>query len=156
MTCKTPGREVDFGGIGKGFALDQLAEILEAYGLESCLLCAGASTLLARGPAQWPVELAGDRQRMTVGLQGRALSASGTGLQGAHVVHPDAPGEAARYTYSRVWVLAPEAALADACSTACLLMSGDEAASFAEAYRDIVLLYVLETGSTAVRPMGAG
>ena len=46
VTCETPGREIDLGGIGKGFALDQLKQLLIDWGAEGGLLAAGASSLL--------------------------------------------------------------------------------------------------------------
>lgn len=47
ITCVEEGRVVDLGGIGKGFALERMGEILAAHGLEDALLTSGASTMLA-------------------------------------------------------------------------------------------------------------
>ncbi len=44
-----PGMEIDLGGIGKGYAVDRAVEILEAYGIEHCLVHGGTSTIAARG-----------------------------------------------------------------------------------------------------------
>jgi thiamine biosynthesis lipoprotein len=135
VTCETPGREIDLGGIGKGFALDCLAGLLSEWGAESALLAAGASTLLAMGPEAWPVDLAGEGGTRRIDLRGRAFSASGTGIQGSHVVDPREGagdgGDNAPIPWKRVWVLAPDAALADAMSTAALLMDAGELAGFA-------------------------
>ena len=68
ITCVTAGREIDLGGIGKGYALDQLKTLLEDWGIESALLCAGASTQLAFGSATWPIELSGDHNQQTIKL----------------------------------------------------------------------------------------
>ena len=35
ITCETPGREIDLGGIGKGFALDLMGELLLDWGVAS-------------------------------------------------------------------------------------------------------------------------
>ncbi|HWA99306.1 MAG TPA: FAD:protein FMN transferase [Pirellulales bacterium] len=40
---------LDFGAIGKGYALDRAAEILHTYGVESALLHGGTSSILALG-----------------------------------------------------------------------------------------------------------
>jgi thiamine biosynthesis lipoprotein len=151
VTCHEAGRQVDLGGIGKGFALDQLAGTLAAYRIDSALLCAGASTMLAIGDQAWPVALTGDSNTKQIGLQGCALSASGTGIQGAHVVHPDFPGEEPPYIFKRTWLTAPSAALADACSTACLLMADDEIDAFAETHRRDMTIHVEEIDDTEIR-----
>jgi thiamine biosynthesis lipoprotein len=88
VTCEEPGRKIDLGGIGKGFALDRLKEILIDWGAEDFLLAAGASSLLAHGPSAWPVELAGDSGSVRLSLCNASLSASGTRIQGSHIVHP--------------------------------------------------------------------
>lgn len=127
VECQTPGRQIDFGGIGKGFALDRLQKILVEWEIESALISAGASTQLAHGPTPWPVQLAGDHDSVTVRLQRSALSASGIGIQGSHIVHPDGdqrPGDALPYT--RVWLIDSTAAAADAWSTAVMLMTPEQ------------------------------
>ena len=43
------GVQLDFGGIGKGFALDRAAEILREFDVTSALLHGGKSTVLAIG-----------------------------------------------------------------------------------------------------------
>ena len=62
ITCEEPGREIDLGGIGKGFALDQLKQLLTEWDADDALLAAGASSLLAFGPSAWPVDLTGERE----------------------------------------------------------------------------------------------
>ena len=48
-----PEMEINLGGIGKGFALDQMAAGLEAHGLTSFLIHGGHSSIVARG-SRWP------------------------------------------------------------------------------------------------------
>jgi FAD:protein FMN transferase len=50
-----PGMAVNFGGIGKGWALDRMGELLAERGVEDALLDFGGSSWLARGaPADAP------------------------------------------------------------------------------------------------------
>lgn len=128
ITCEIPGRELDLGGIGKGFALDRLREMLAEWDVSGGLLEAGASTLLAFGPEAWPVELSGGTgEPVILQLRDQALGASGTDMQGCHIVHPADDG-GTPYLSDRVWAVAAEAALADAWSTALMLMSREQAA----------------------------
>jgi len=126
ITCETPGREIDLGGIAKGFALDQLSCLLQDWGVSGGLLAAGASSLLAVGPQAWPVELAGALEARQLVLSKSSLSASGTEVQGSHIVHPGDDETHGTYLSQRVWAVAATATLAEAWSTALMLMSQDE------------------------------
>lgn len=130
VTCIEPGRELDLGGIGKGFALDQLKQMLTDRGVEDALLATGASSLLAFGPSAWPVDLTAANENRRIELSNQSLSASGTAIQGSHIVHP-AGLELSPATHAdRVWVLAANAALAEIWSTALMLMDPSGIPSF--------------------------
>lgn len=128
ITCETPGRELDLGGIGKGYALDRIVELLTDWEVPGALLGAGDSTLLAYGSEAWPVRLAGaEGEPVILHLRNQALSASGTELQGRHVVHPGDDDGTTRYLSDRVWVTAASAVMADVWSTALMLMTREQA-----------------------------
>ena len=129
ITCQAPGREIDLGGIGKGFALDQMADLLLDWGVRGGLLAAGASSLLAVGPQAWPVQLAGERETRQLVLTNASLAASGTAVQGSHIVHPGADATHQTYLSNRVWAVAPTATLAEAWSTALMLMTPQHVAA---------------------------
>lgn len=142
VTCDAPGREIDLGGIGKGFALDQLRQILTDWGAEGGLLTAGASSLLAFGPDAWPVELSGDGGSLRISLFSQSLSASGTGIQGSHIVHPSGDEAMPQSPCKRVWVTAPTAVLAEIWSTALMLLEPDLIPEFITGEETIEAVYV--------------
>ena len=128
ITCESPGREIDLGGIAKGFALDQMAGLLADWGVTGGLLAAGDSSLLAIGPQAWPVRLGGELEARLLALTNQSLSASGTAEQGSHIIHPDDGDGHQIYLSKRVWAVAHSATMAEAWSTALMLMNREDVA----------------------------
>ena len=126
------GQSLDLGGIGKGFALDRMAAILAEWEIASALLCASRSTLLALGPPPdqegWPVCVGKLENMRRIHLAYRAIGGSGTAVQGHHIIDPRT-GRPATHRF-RAWALAPTAAMADAISTALMVMDDAEIADF--------------------------
>ncbi|MEM6886220.1 MAG: FAD:protein FMN transferase, partial [Verrucomicrobiota bacterium] len=69
VQCLRAGRQIDLGGIGKGYALDQWAKALEPLKLESALLSSGTSTHLAIGEYSWPIQMTHDEGHSIYSLQ---------------------------------------------------------------------------------------
>ena len=86
---------IDLGGIGKGYAVDLMAELLEEWGIERALIHGGFSSVIAlEGPADrdvWPLTLSDPASPSTVlaslSARQKALSASGL-RKGDHIVDP--------------------------------------------------------------------
>ena len=118
---------LDLGGIGKGFALEQVRDIPVRYGYQHVLLCADASTILAleppRGANGWPVQLELDGRTETLELAREAVSCSGKTVRGEHIF--DTRQREYTTVRNRVYVRMPSPALADALSTAAMTMPGD-------------------------------
>ena len=130
--------ELDFGGIGKGFALDECRKILasEQFEMSCFLLDAGTSTQWAQGLG-WKLGVGGawkNRTRLETVLKVKdaALSGSGFELQGEHVVDVRRHGAARRWGQAWAWC-ERSAAVADALSTAALSLSPRELAAAAHA-----------------------
>jgi thiamine biosynthesis lipoprotein len=128
------GVRLDLGGIGKGYAVDRVAALLEEWGLERSLVHGGFSSVLALEPPPdrdgWPLTLRAPRSAtLLTRLSARqtALSASGT-RKGDHILDPRTGAPAAE---GAVWVALPRsreeghapAAVADALSTAFMILS---------------------------------
>lgn len=122
--------QVDLGGIGKGFALDVMAEQLREWGVTQALLHGGGSTVLALdGPAPgqgWPLTLRdpldGEKIIQTVVLVGAALSGSSQ-VRRLHIVDPHT-GRPVQGCLA-AWSLAPHGAWADGLSTAFMIMRAE-------------------------------
>lgn len=126
------GIELNFGSIGKGYALDRAADILLEGELDEWLIQGGHSSIVARGEHNglpgWPVgirnPLLPQRQLGTILLRDQALATSGTAVQHfrlngkryGHIIDPRSGWPADKML--SVTVLAPTAAEADALSTA--------------------------------------
>lgn len=126
--------ELDFGAVGKGYALDVACGLLQDdLGFTDFLIHGGTSTVVARGSMGdgqegWPVGVGGDwRGRAgldAVRLKDGALSGSGFEVKGAHIV--DVRKGVAATRYAAAWSVAPTGALSDALSTAFLGLSWKE------------------------------
>jgi len=142
--------QVDLGGIGKGYAVDRVAELLREWSIDIALISGGYSSVLALdGPADtkgWPLTLSNPDNRKQIlarpYLQGRALS--GSGLQkGQHIIDP----RTARPVKNKraAWASAPDAATADALSTAFMVMGQDEIRQYCSRHPDILAMIMLES-----------
>jgi thiamine biosynthesis lipoprotein len=128
LRCDTGKPEFDPGAIGKGFALDRMAEILREWDCHSFLLVAGGSSILAGDApvetAGWSCGLGDDNSAQRYWLKNCSLSGSGLAVKGRHILDPRTGRPAART--NRAWALAETAAESDALSTACMVLSEPE------------------------------
>lgn len=135
---RVPGLELNFGAVGKGYALDRAADLLrEKWGIGSALLHGGGSSILAVGhppgdPRGWPINLTHPweegRSLGTVYLRDRGLGTSAATFQHfeyngrklGHLLDPRV-GWPADGT-ATASATAPTAAEADAMSTALFVL----------------------------------
>ena len=156
-----PGVELNLGAIGKGYALDRAAELMEAEGVDDFLLQGGRSSVLARGsarhaddePAGWSIgvghPLRPGRRLAEIRLHDAAIATSGSGTQFfrsdgkryGHILDPR-NGRPAEGVYS-VTVVAPNARSADALATAFYTLGPDRAAEIS--HRNPGVRFVMTT-----------
>ncbi|HEY9839952.1 MAG: FAD:protein FMN transferase [Candidatus Sericytochromatia bacterium] len=135
LALGTPGTALDFGGIGKGLALDAGATWLRGQGVRVAALDAGGSSMVFMGapeasPRGWPVLLR-DGSRL-LWLKDRALASSGddqqffvqNGIRYGHILDPRSgwpvPARAG------VTVIGRDATSTDALSTALMVLPHDQ------------------------------
>ena len=160
VTLKGHDVRIDFGAIGKGYAADKIGQLLGEWGIKVALISAGQSTILPIGiPAGmpgWPLTLSdpADYSRLIakIHLSGRAISASGL-RKGQHIINPRSGKPVTR---PGAWSMAQTAAVADALSTAFMVMPVNAVRSFCEKHPDTSAMLVLsgrskKTGSRILR-----
>jgi thiamine biosynthesis lipoprotein len=154
---------VDLGGVGKGYAVDQMVATLRDWSIDAGLVHCGQSTVFAlgrpAGAAGWPVAIRDPTQQEqrlgNIRISDAALGGSGRKLHGEHIIDPrrGRPADDKLGT----WALAPSAALADALSTAFMVMTPEEVAAYCRKHAAVSALILLESGGQReVLHWGAG
>ena len=157
---RRPGVEINFNSIGKGYALDRVAELLAERGIDDYLTHGGRSSVLARGRDRsgdvsgWAIAIPHPHElEKSVGeivLRDQALGTSGAGTQFfeidgrrfGHLIDPRTgwPGNGV-YTATAV---AATAAEADALATAFYILGPSGASEYCASHP--------ETGAVLVCP----
>lgn len=122
---------IDFGGIGKGYALRYASHVLEKYKIENALLSFGESSVLTRGAHPlgdfWPFALTcSDGIQCVLELNDGALSISGLHNGDAHITDP----VNGKWVYSKQYacVCDPDPVKAEAYSTALYIANEEKRA----------------------------
>lgn len=165
------GVELNLGAIGKGYAVDRVAESLRADGVRNALVHAGHSSICALGSppwgGRWVVSIrhpeGGGRCVARVHLRDQSMSTSGSGEQFfdiggrryGHIIDPRT-GWPANEVLSAT-AIAATAAEADGLSTAFCVMGPEASTAFCERHPGVGALLVCrgESGS-AVRVLSIG
>lgn len=128
IRCEEGRLEFDLGAIGKGFALDRMAEELTDWDCPSFLLVAGGSSVLAGaappGRPGWSSGLGDDNAERRFWLTNSSLSGSGVAVKGNHILDPRTGTPVQQR--ARAWTMSPTAAVSDALSTACMVLAESE------------------------------
>ncbi len=142
------GLQLDFGGIGKGYALQMAFDLLRTRGITQALLEAGGDIVVGDAPPGadgWEI-VTGDAQEPPRYLVNAALSTSGSteqfveveGRRYSHVIDPRT-GWAVTHT-DEVSVIASDGVYADALSTAFNVLGRDRALALADRWPALLAL----------------
>lgn len=175
VTLNAPGMRLDLGGIAKGYAGAQALEAIKTLGVNRALIECGGNPVLGDPPPDrdaWTISLiplprrlgakAGDDPAQTSGdsggapiyvrLKNIASSTSGDafqhvdidGVRYSHIIDPRT-GRALT-SGAAATVIAPDAALADALSTACCVMTPEKAMTLIESFPGAAAMIVQNVG----------
>lgn len=156
---------IDLGGIGKGYALDELAQLIADRGGRDFLIHGGQSSIVARGncegrigePAPWQIGLSHPlvpaKRLATISLNDEAMGTSGSGRQSfvhngkryGHIIDPRS-GWPVDLRLS-VTVIAASAASTDALATALFVMSDEELEKFVDGNSEIGVLLLKQSAT---------
>ncbi len=155
-----PGVELNFNGIGKGYALQRVAEILAAAGVSDWVVHGGQSSVVARGNdpslganGGWRIGLShptAPHQRLAeIVLRDEAIGTSGSGRQAffiagrryGHVLDPRS-GWPAQHALATT-VIHRQPAWCDALATACHVMRADEVDQLCARHLDLEVIRVV-------------
>ena len=148
LVKRVDGLQVDLSGIAKGFAVDQLADLLDGEGAADYLVEVGGelrSKGRAPGGRAWrvgiekPALASGDLQRI-IDFEGAALATSGNyriffeqdGQNYCHIIDP-VKGRPVEHRLASVTVVADSTMTADALSTALLVLGAEAGMRLAKA-----------------------
>ena len=166
---KKQGIELNFGCVGKGFALDIAAGTLRGHGVDRFLFSGGLSSMLASG-RDWKIGIAhplrpGQRLRELV-LNDVAVSTSGSqkqffryaGRRYSHLIDPRT-GQPAEGVFTAT-VLAPTATLAELLSTAFFVLGAEKAAEYCSTHPEVSAVLTVPPGNVSdgtlenLKPLG--
>lgn len=142
---------IDLGGIGKGYAVDQMSDLLQEWGFQHTLIHGGSSSVRAQEPppeqqSGWPITihhpLQNDQALLKLALKNQSLSGSGI-RKGQHIINPKT-GQPVSDRLA-AWALAPWAALSDALSTAFMIMPLSAIQQYCEQHPKVAALVITDS-----------
>lgn len=147
-----PGMQLDLGGIGKGFAVDQAMAVLRRHGLTRCLVGLSGDIAVSDPPPGhdgWTIAIAhdADAEPTFLTFSNAAISTSGNQYQfivvedvrRSHIIDPSSAsfGAADR---SAITVVGPDATTADAFATALMVLDPDAVKQLLELRTDLCVI----------------
>lgn len=165
-TLAQPGGVVlDLSGVAKGFAVDQVADSLQALGLRDFLVEVGGELRGAgRRPRgePWQVAVEAGAQTVRIGLPDMSIATSGDrwhvrerdGRRWSHTIDPRS-GEPLSHSLASVSVLHPRCADADALATLLTVLGPAQGLAFAQRH-EIAALFVQHAATGPLQRASSG
>lgn len=159
-----PGMRIDFGGIGKGMALDRIAAILENQGIKRARLNGGSSTIIAMGAppgkAGWTVDIDSPYNRKdsvpiaTVSICDEAMSTSSASeryieidnKRYGHILDPRTGWPTSNSVISATAIV-PTGIESDVLSTAFFVMGEEAVRAYCSIHRYVRCVLLVESGA---------
>lgn len=140
VTLTDSAVKIDLGGFGKGYAVEKMAQLLKDWDINPAFISAGSSSVFALDPPPdtkgWPVtitSLSTNKQLELLHMASSALSGSAL-TYGQHIIDPRSAQPVSDKLAA--WSLTKDPALADALSTAFMVMSSDEIKTYCQNHPD--------------------
>ncbi len=156
---------INLGGIGKGHALDRIADFMSENAISDFLIHGGQSSVVGRGSqvvskdestptSGWVVGLSHplipEHRLAEITIMNEALGTSGTGRQGfffqgkryGHIIDPRTGWPSDHFLSTTV--ISPSAALSDALATAFFVMSIEEVEEYCRANQQVKAILVTQ------------
>jgi FAD:protein FMN transferase len=151
--------KLDFGGILKGYAVDKIADLLRAHGIEHMYIAIGNEAIAYGKPSrhnEWHMDihtnlafLADTELQITMELVDRAMSISSSSKQGKppltqdHIIDPST-GYPARHTLLAAAVVGKDCSTADAYATALMVRGVAFAQELLAQQKELVAFLIYE------------
>jgi len=133
VTIKKTPLGLDLGGIGKGYAVEKIRQMLLEWEISDFLISGGKSSVYANGSHPeydgWPVAIFDPNQMnsliKTIILKDMSVGSSGT-AKGSHIYNPFTGKviESKRFT----WITGPDAVMTECFSTAAIILGKERTA----------------------------
>lgn len=157
-----PEMSLDVGGIGKGYAVQNVAEFAKENGINHLLISVGGNVCAVGGKpdgTNWNIGITNPNQNASnafsekVSVRDCSVVTSGNyqryymvdGVRYCHIIHPDTLMPA-NY-FASVSIIAKDSGIADALSTAVYNMTLEEGSEFVNKMDDVEAMWIMEDGS---------
>ncbi len=156
ITVLSENLNIDLGGIGKGYALDKVCDLLLEWDIENAFIHGGGSSVKSIGSLNkfngWPITLSNPNnpQQTLADILVKDFSISASGIKkGDHIFDPVLGKPITKR--KAAWAITNSAALSDALSTAFMIMDIDSILELGKNNNDIGALIIEDEKAVLAR-----